>query len=86
MHVPVHHRVSEHAGDPGLWLMPSGGSQIVEDPQRARRRHSPRQHVLAADPIFESGPIAGASRAKPEEIAYRGGSTGMPIRTFKATG
>jgi hypothetical protein len=34
MHVPVHHRVSEHAGDPGLWLTPSGGSQIVEDPSR----------------------------------------------------
>jgi hypothetical protein len=34
MHVPVHHRVSEHVGDPGPWLMPSGGSQIVDDPSR----------------------------------------------------
>jgi hypothetical protein len=55
MQITAGNRIAAHIGDPIRRLMASAGEQAIHESQSARGRHSPRRHVLAANPILEVG-------------------------------
>lgn len=55
MQVTVGNRIAAHIGDPIRRLLGSAGEQVIHESQSARSRHSPRKHVLAANPILGVG-------------------------------